>query len=391
MSQHDPDFDFEPIRGVPAPLPEGETILWQGAPGFRGLVIRALQCAEGRALLRTADALAFGAAVASGQARTVGFGQAMVLLPFAIAAIGILALIAWGYARTTVYTLTSRRLLIRSGIAIPVTLSLPLSKIASASVKLFGDGTGDIPVKVEQGERIIGCTSGQRPALGLEPAGAHASRRTASARRHEPPCLGARGAASVVRNAALAADAPASAAGLPLRPDPVPPSGDPDGPLHPLGTEARRTADADAGSARTLLRTGDHVARARDLRAAHGRGGSTNCPTPIVEYRELAFRDLSERGVEVIDPTNGIVLTRLARSEGGGFVQNVLSGMNVDRKRQGTPGEAPYRIARHADGRLYLNDPSTGRRQTVDAFGATQTAVFARLLAGGATTQGEKR
>ncbi len=114
-------------------------------------------------------------------------------------------------------------------------------------------------------------------------------------------------------------------------------------------------------------------------------------PTPVLEYRELAFRDLSERGVEVIDPTTGTVLTRLARSEGGGFVQNVLSGMNVDRKRQGTPGEAPYRIARHADGRLYLNDPSTGRRQTVDAFGATQTAVFARLLAGGATTQGDKR
>ncbi len=114
-------------------------------------------------------------------------------------------------------------------------------------------------------------------------------------------------------------------------------------------------------------------------------------PTPMVEYRDLAFRDLVERGVEIVDPATGTTLGRIARSEGGGFIQNVLSGMNIDRKRQGASGDAPYRIARHADGRLYLNDPATGRRQTVDAFGATQTAVFARLLAGGPTNQGEKR
>jgi len=114
-------------------------------------------------------------------------------------------------------------------------------------------------------------------------------------------------------------------------------------------------------------------------------------PTPIVEYRDLAFRDLVERGVEIVDPATGATMGRLARTEGGGFIQNVLSGMSIDRKRQGASGDASFRIARHADGRLYLHDPVTGRRQTVDAFGATQTAVFARLLAGGPLTQGDKR
>ncbi len=156
MSQHDSDFDFEPIRGIPAPLPEGEAILWQGAPGFRGLLLRALHGRKVALYFGLLMLWRFGAAVAAGQGPAVGLGQAILLLPVAVAAIGILALIAWGYARTTVYTLTSRRLLIRSGIAIPVTLSLPLSKVVSASVKVFGDGTGDIPVKVEPGERIIG-------------------------------------------------------------------------------------------------------------------------------------------------------------------------------------------------------------------------------------------
>ena len=37
MSEH----DFEPIRGLPGPLPEGETILWQGAPDWRVLAVQA--------------------------------------------------------------------------------------------------------------------------------------------------------------------------------------------------------------------------------------------------------------------------------------------------------------------------------------------------------------
>lgn len=113
--------------------------------------------------------------------------------------------------------------------------------------------------------------------------------------------------------------------------------------------------------------------------------------TPIAEYRDLAFRDLTERGIDVLDPRTGAVAERLALAEGGGFIQNVLRGMNMDRKAKGVPAEAPYRVARHGDGRLYLHDPATGRRQTVDAFGPVQTAVFARLLSRGREGTGEKR
>ena len=38
---HD-DFNFEPIRGLPEKLPEGEHILWQGSPDFRRLAREAL-------------------------------------------------------------------------------------------------------------------------------------------------------------------------------------------------------------------------------------------------------------------------------------------------------------------------------------------------------------
>jgi len=155
VGRHDPDFDFEPIRGVPAPLPKGETILWRGGPSFKGLALRALHVRKVAIYFGLLMIWRFLSAQADGRTVGASLGYAAGLLPFAVAAIGILSLIAWGYVRTTVYTLTSRRLLIRSGISLPVTLELPLSKIASASLKLFGDGTGDIPIQVERGERVI--------------------------------------------------------------------------------------------------------------------------------------------------------------------------------------------------------------------------------------------
>ncbi len=34
------EFDIEPIPGLPALLPKGESLLWQGKPGWRGLALR---------------------------------------------------------------------------------------------------------------------------------------------------------------------------------------------------------------------------------------------------------------------------------------------------------------------------------------------------------------
>ena len=39
MNEH----DYEPLPGLPAPLPPGESILWQGAPCWRSLALRAMR------------------------------------------------------------------------------------------------------------------------------------------------------------------------------------------------------------------------------------------------------------------------------------------------------------------------------------------------------------
>jgi len=40
VSHHD-DFAFDPVKGLPEHLPQGEVMLWQGSPHWQSLALRA--------------------------------------------------------------------------------------------------------------------------------------------------------------------------------------------------------------------------------------------------------------------------------------------------------------------------------------------------------------
>lgn len=150
---HD-DFAFEPIPGLPAHPPEGETILWQGGPDWRGLAWRAFHLRE--------VAFYFAALVVAQPVLALiqGTPVAATLLPMTWIALagsvacGVLGTLAWLAARGTVYTITSRRLVMRFGIALPMTINLPFALVAGAGLKLRRSGSGDIPVALVPGERV---------------------------------------------------------------------------------------------------------------------------------------------------------------------------------------------------------------------------------------------
>jgi hypothetical protein len=50
-------------------------------------------------------------------------------------------------ARTTVYSITSRRVVITYGMALPKSINLPYSRIDAANLRLHADATGDIALK----------------------------------------------------------------------------------------------------------------------------------------------------------------------------------------------------------------------------------------------------
>jgi hypothetical protein len=148
------DFAFEPVRGLPGPLPKGERVLWQGAPGLKDLAIRAFhvrKVAVYFALLilwRTARGMGEGAPFPAAMI------EALSVLPIALAGIGLLLLLAYAYARTSVYTLTNRRLVLRSGVALPVTLNLPYARVVGAALRQRRDGAGDIVLTLTPEDRV---------------------------------------------------------------------------------------------------------------------------------------------------------------------------------------------------------------------------------------------
>jgi hypothetical protein len=83
-------------------------------------------------------------------------GWSSVALAVFLALIGLLliGLLAYWSATTTMYTLTNRRIVMRVGIVLTVTFNLPYKTLRSADLKLYADGTGDIPMQIATEDKI---------------------------------------------------------------------------------------------------------------------------------------------------------------------------------------------------------------------------------------------
>ena len=146
--------ELEPIPGLPRPLPPGERILWQGRPTWRGLARSPFHLGW--------LALYLGAVVA---ARGVGAwtathrsGAALVaaltVFPLALVCLALVLGLAVLHARATVYTLTTRRVVMRFGIALPMSFNVPFRRIASAALRTGPRGEGDIVLRLSGPGRL---------------------------------------------------------------------------------------------------------------------------------------------------------------------------------------------------------------------------------------------
>ena len=139
------EYDNEPIPGLPGFLPKDEEILWQGSPDWKRLAVNALHVrmiAVYFALLA-----AFGAVQGS-------WNGALITLGVGLVCVIILGMIAWGTAKTTMYTLTNRRIVMRIGIALPKCINLPLAQVAGADLALASDGSGNVALTLAGSQRL---------------------------------------------------------------------------------------------------------------------------------------------------------------------------------------------------------------------------------------------
>ncbi|HEU4457672.1 MAG TPA: photosynthetic complex putative assembly protein PuhB [Methylibium sp.] len=149
-----PEHDFEPDPGLPQKLPPGETLLWQGAPDFASVARHVFHLRKLAAyfaamlLLRGVVDWQGGASAAESIASIARFAGLAAL------GLALVAGIAWLTARTTAYTLTDRRIVLRVGIVLSVSFNLPLARIESAALKLHADGSGHLPLVLAAPDKI---------------------------------------------------------------------------------------------------------------------------------------------------------------------------------------------------------------------------------------------
>ncbi|MBC8056203.1 MAG: PH domain-containing protein [Rhizobiales bacterium] len=155
MPKHEAaEHEFEAEPGLPEPLPRGERILWQGSPDWRVMAREALHT---RML-----SIYFGVLLAWRGATVLGNGGSLLdagvavlwLLPFAVLAIAVLTLMAWLIARTSVYTVTDKRVVMRIGVVLNITFNLPHAQIESAGLRSNPDGSGDLTLLLADTDRI---------------------------------------------------------------------------------------------------------------------------------------------------------------------------------------------------------------------------------------------
>jgi hypothetical protein len=92
--------------------------------------------------------------VSNGHGLGSALAAALWVAPIGIVGLGILAGLAYLNSRTTVYTLTNHRLVMRFGAALTKAINIPYKIIDSAAVNKKADGSGDVAIQLVKPNKI---------------------------------------------------------------------------------------------------------------------------------------------------------------------------------------------------------------------------------------------
>lgn len=116
-----------------------------------------------------------------------------------------------------------------------------------------------------------------------------------------------------------------------------------------------------------------------------GAGHQAVPPTPVEIVRDFRFDDATDgsvvvlaRAIEPRAPEREIARLRAGEMM---FVRSTVRALGRQRRLDGQPtAAAPFRVRRYRNGRLTLDDPSTGAHLELASFGPTNQAAFEQLL-----------
>ena len=125
-------------------LAPGELVVWQGRPTLKGVARDIFHLRAAVIYMAALLALDGYQAWAKHIPTLKALNNSVPLFLGLALATTIFAALAYLTARTTHYTITNRRVILKYGMALPATLSLPYRQIVGASVEVDADHTGKI-------------------------------------------------------------------------------------------------------------------------------------------------------------------------------------------------------------------------------------------------------
>jgi putative photosynthetic complex assembly protein len=366
------EHDEETPQGLPGQLPERERVLWRGKPRLGRLLRSGFHAGKLGVYFGLLLLVNLFIQLEGGQTLGASLAGMSGYALLAVVAIGTIALYAWLLVRASLYTITTRRVVIRTGVALQLSINLPYAVIASADLRRFRDGSGDIVLTTSGANRasylLLWPHLRMRRLFGVQPM----LRSLADAEE----------AAAVLGEALAAhAEAPAPAATPARAAEPTPAVAPATAPATAAGPRGWRrwttypTAPL-AGAAALVVVSFASVAL---LRVA---GEPTDAPAAeeTVAAIELRFEDDADGSVRVYDAGTGALIDTVLPGEHG-FLRATMRSLAGVRRQSGIGPEQPFELATVASGRLILSDPATGRTIDLWAFGKTNAEAFSRLFA----------
>ncbi|NJL07835.1 MAG: PH domain-containing protein [Methylacidiphilales bacterium] len=145
------DDEYQPyVKGLPGPLPAGEKMLWQGEPRWWRFAVTAFHVRIVVVYFALLIVWRLANGIGSETIPEITAGVTWLMTACA-GVVGIIALGSWAISRTSVYTITTKRVVLQFGVALQMTFNLPFSSINHAALKIHRDGTGDIPLSLVEG------------------------------------------------------------------------------------------------------------------------------------------------------------------------------------------------------------------------------------------------
>jgi hypothetical protein len=151
--QHEHEFEAAP--GLPEALPPNEYVIWQGQPEWKQVAIDAFHVRKVVIYFALVIALQLLHLLEREPSLTVIAQQLATSVLLASLAAGLLTWCAYLTSTATMYTITNRRIVMRIGIVLTITLNLPLKKIVSCDLLNLNKKTGNIAICV-----LSGCPVG---------------------------------------------------------------------------------------------------------------------------------------------------------------------------------------------------------------------------------------